>query len=359
MLKKRILIALGTRPELIKLYPIIKELGKSKSFYIKICYTGQHKELVKMSSHILNFKPNFSLNVMKKNQNSIDVVENIFKKIKKILKKYNFQSIIVQGDTTTAMAVALAGFYLKKKIYHVEAGLRTHDINDPFPEEGNRKIISQISSIHFAPTNLSRKNLITEGTKNKIYVTGNTVIDTLIEISKKYNIKKNEDKIILCTIHRNENINKNIKIILASLLKIAKDNPDWKIIWPYHLNPIIKKKLKKFVNKRENLLIINSLDYLSFLKFFFKCSLVISDSGGLQEEAAYLGKYVFIMRRKTERPEIIINNLGEILNVNKELIVNKINIFLRKKKWKKIKPSNCFGNGNSAKKIVSILEKIK
>jgi len=357
MLKKKILITLGTRPELIKLFPLIKSLSVSKKFIVKTCYTGQHKELVKMSSKLFEFEPEFSLNIMKKSQNSVDIVKNIFSKFENINKKFNFESIIVQGDTTTAMAAALASFYLKKKIIHIESGLRTGDINDPFPEEANRKIISQIATLHFAPTKGAKNNLIKEGIKSKnIFVVGNTVIDTLKIFFNKHKIIQNEKNIILCTLHRSENIEKNIEIVINSLLKIAKKNPSWKIIWPHHPNPIIKKKLKKILNKKNNLIILNPLSYSDFIKVFKECRLVISDSGGIQEEASYLGKYVFIMRKKTERPEVIVNKTAKILNFNKNEIEDEINKFIKDKKWQKIKSSNCFGIGNTSKKIRKILE---
>lgn len=357
MLKKKILITLGTRPELIKLYPLIKSMRNSKRFLVKTCYTGQHRELVKMSSKIFDFDPDFSLNIMKESQSSIEIVKNIFNKFEKIKDRYNFESIIVQGDTTTAMSAALAAFYLKKEIIHIEAGLRTKDINDPFPEEGNRKIISQIASLHFAPTKIAKNNLIEEGIKSKnIFIVGNTVIDTLKIISKKYKIKTSKENIVLCTIHRSENIKKNINIIIESLLAIAKENPDWKIIWPHHPNPVIKKKLGKIFNKQKNLVILNSLNYLDFLKVLKKCKIIVSDSGGVQEEATYLGKYVFIMRKSTERPEVLNNKIGEILSFNKTLIVEKINRFIKKEKWLKIKASNCFGIGNSSQIIHKILK---
>jgi UDP-N-acetylglucosamine 2-epimerase (non-hydrolysing) len=358
-MQKKILITLGTRPELIKLYPLIKLIKVSKNFSVKTCYTGQHRELVKMSSKIFNFSPDFSLNIMKESQSSLDIVENIFNKFKKICHKYNFESIIVQGDTTSAMSAALAAFYLKKNIIHIEAGLRTKNIYDPFPEEANRKIISQIASLHFSPTKLAKINLIKEGIENKrIFVVGNTVIDTLKTISNKYRIKNKNKNIILCTIHRSENINKNIDTIINSLLKIAEKNRDWKIIWPFHPNPIIKKKLQKIIGKQNNLLILNSLNYLDFTRILKESKLIISDSGGIQEEAAYLGKYIFIMRMSTERPEVLKKN-GQILGFNEKIIIKKIESFIKKKKWNKIKPSNCFGRGNSAKKIINILENIK
>ena len=359
MLKKKILITLGTRPELIKLYPLIKSMYDSKNFLVKTCYTGQHKELVKMSSKIFDFKPEFSLNIMKTNQNSVDIVKNIFSKFEKINSRFNFESIIIQGDTTTAMAAALAAFYFKKKVIHVEAGLRTKNINDPFPEEANRKIISQIASIHFAPTKIAKDNLIKEGIKNKnIFVVGNTVIDTLKIISKKYKINQEEKNTILCTIHRNENLKKNIDIIINSLLEIAKKNPSWKIIWPLHPNPVIKKKLKKILNKKKNLKVLNPLNYFDFIKTLKESRIIISDSGGIQEEASYLGKYVFIMRKNTERPEVIINRTGKILDFNKKVIVDQINKFIKDKKWLKINSSNCFGTGNTSQKIHKILKKV-
>lgn len=357
MLKKNFLITIGTRPELIKLYPLIKSMRNSKNFQIKICYTGQHKELVKMSLKIFDFNPDYSFNIMKKGQSSLDIVENIFKKFKKITKKYDFDGIIVQGDTTTAMSAALAAFYLKKKIIHIEAGLRTNNIYDPFPEEANRKIISQIASLHFAPTKIAKSNLIKEGIKGKnIFVVGNTVIDALKIIAKKFEINQNEKNIVLCTLHRSENIKKNIDIMIDSLVEIAKKNLDWKIIWPQHPNPMIKKKLKKILNKQKNLLILNSLNYVDFIKTLKECKLIISDSGGIQEEASYLGKYVFIMRKNTERPEAIINRTGIILNFKKKIIVDQINKFIKDKKWLSIKSSNCFGAGNASPKIHNILK---
>jgi UDP-N-acetylglucosamine 2-epimerase (non-hydrolysing) len=356
---KNILILAGTRPEIIKLAPLFIELKKNKSFLTDLCLTGQHRELAKLASKVFNLKINFNFNVMKHNQDLSLLSASILKKTYFFFKKRKYGAIIVQGDTTSAMIAALAGFYNKIKIFHVEAGLRTFNKDDPFPEETNRKLISQIADYHFSPTKLNRSNLIKEGIKKKnIFITGNTVIDSLNFIKKKFKIKNKSKKQIICTIHRRENQGKKLELFCSNILKISKIYKDWKFIFVTHPNPRVKVIVKRYFNNVDNILMKNSMNYQNFIRHLAESSFVISDSGGIQEECAFLGKYIFIVRDSTERPEIISVNLGRILNIYNKNFTNIIQTSINKKTWLNKKKSLCYGDGNSRLYIANIISEL-
>lgn len=365
---KKILIIFGTRPEAIKLSPVIKRLRNEKIFEILVCSTGQHNEMLKQVLNVFKITVDVNLSLMKNNQDLNDLTSAALSKLKKVLKDFKPDLLIVQGDTTTAFAAALSAFYFKIKIAHVEAGLRSHDNYSPFPEEGNRKIISVLSDFHFAPTESSKINLITEGIeKKKIIVTGNTVIDSLMELKKRlagFNSKKLsflpkeffKKKFILITLHRREKFGSKFLSILNNLNNIASKHADYNFIYPIHLNPNIKVPAKQILGNTPNIILSPPLDYLSFIFLMSKCYFIISDSGGIQEECFVFKKPVIVLRDKTERMEAVHagyaflsdeKNLDEIFNlVDKKL---RLNLYLFKGK-------NPFGDGKASLRINNFLK---
>lgn len=352
-LKKKILFFVGTRPELIKLYPLIKVLKKEKkNFDIKVCFTNQHKELINSSLKLFKLKPDFKLDIMKKNQSIEYVTENLLNKITKLFKNKFFPDLVfVQGDTNTAFGASLISFYNKIKIAHIEAGLRTHKKYEPFPEETLRQMISKLADYHFTPTKFSKRNLANEGILKNVFVVGNTVIDALklsIKNKKKTKIKK---KFALITIHRREHLNDKIKNIINEINKISEANINIEFIWPIHPNPKIKILIDKF--KNDKIKIKKHMSYEQFTNMLLNCEFVCSDSGGIQEECAYLGKKIFILRNVTERPEVLKNN-GELIKLGKISLSKRVNSFLKKRG--RIKKNYIFGNGNAAIKILKIIK---
>ncbi len=350
-LKKKILFFIGTRPELIKLYPLIYYFKKEKKlFNTKVCFTNQHKELINSSLNIFKLKPDFQLRIMKQNQSLEFVTENLLKKVKKIYDKQFLPDLIfVQGDTNTAFGASLVSFYNKIKIAHVEAGLRTHNKYEPFPEEVFRQMISKLADYHFTPTEISKKNLINEGIIKNIYVVGNTVIDALKFL--KINKVQFKKKFALITIHRREHLNSKIKNIIFEINKISNANKNIDFIWPIHPNP----KIIKYINKYKNTKIIikKHMNYNQFISMLRMCEFVCTDSGGIQEECSYLGKKIFILRNYTERPEVLFNN-GELIKLDKISLSKRVNSYL--KKGQKIKRNFIFGRGNTSKKIIKIIK---
>ena len=322
----KVLIIFGTRPEAIKMAPLVKEFKKHCEFDTKVCVTAQHREMLDQVLEIFDIKPDYDLNIMKKNQDLYDVTSNILLEIKKVFDNFRPDYVFVHGDTTTTFASSLAAFYKQIKICHVEAGLRTHDIYNPFPEEANRVLTSKLTKFHFAPTNKAMQNLLNENVnKNSILVTGNSVIDALFwvldKINNDLNLEKEiyeklqnfldnkidikRDKFILVTAHRRENFGGGIKNICIALETLAKYNPNINFIYPVHLNPNIKKPVFEILGKISNIHLINPLDYLEFSYLMNLSYLVLTDSGGIQEEAPSLGKPVLVLRNTTERPEAI------------------------------------------------------
>ncbi len=379
-IKKKIIIVFGTRPEAIKLAPVIHELKKNqKDFLCKVCITAQHREMLDQILKIFEIKPDIDLNLMKKKQSLSDITALIIKSMQKVFEKFKPDLVIVHGDTTTSFATSLVCFYNNIKLAHVEAGLRTNNLNKPFPEEFNRQIISKLSSIHFAPTYQNKKNLLLEGVSPKnIYVTGNSVIDALfwiqrkIDSNKSYNQKLKQkldqilkfdwinDSYILITGHRRENFGKGFSDICKALKELSLKYPKIHFIYPVHLNPNVKNYVLKILKNKKNIHLIPPQEYEMFILLLKYSLLIMTDSGGIQEEAPSFGKFVLVMRDVTERPEAIKTGLVKLVGTNKTNIIKNVSflidncIFNSKKK----NTSNPYGNGNSSIKIVKIIKNL-
>ena len=367
MKKKKILTVLGTRPEVIKLAPVIAELKKHNSRLIsKVVLTGQHRTMVEQFLDLFAIKPDYDLDIMLKNQTLFDVSSRCLTRIHSVLEKEKPDLILVQGDTTTAFIAALAAFYLKIPTGHVEAGLRTYDKYRPFPEEINRQLLSVIADLHFAPTKMARGNLLKEGIDSKrIFMTGNTVIDALHSIAKKdFKIKdeqiKNIDfenkKVILVTAHRRESFGGPFKEICFALKEISEsDNVE--IIYPVHLNPNVQDPVRKALGSKRNIHLLNPLDYETFVYLLRNCYLVLSDSGGVQEEAPAFGKPILVMREVTERPEGVKSGVAKLVGMDTERIVieTKKLLFSKSAYNKMAKAVNPYGDGHAAERIVKVI----
>ena len=373
---KKILLIFGTRPEAIKMLPIYLEIKKQNLFDPIICLTGQHKELISPVMEIFAVTENHNLRVMKENQNLFSLSTNIMIGLENILIKEQPNLVLVHGDTTSSTIAALSSFYLKIPIAHIEAGLRSFNAYSPFPEEMNRNLTSKLASYHFSPTNTSKNNLIHEGIiEKKIFVTGNTGIDALKYIlNKKNQADLNDDvgyalsktsrgkKIILITGHRRENFGENFKNILFAIKELAVKFPDIDFVYPMHLNPNIRKPIQEVFASLDlkNLYFIEPLNYIDFVLFMQKSYLILTDSGGVQEEAPSLGKPVLVMRENTERPEGISAGTCLLVGSDRKLIVDKISDLIEDKDFynKMSSIKNPYGDGNSSKLIVNHIKDI-
>jgi len=364
-MKFKILIIFGTRPEIIKLAPVIHEFKKhGKRAECKTVFTGQHMEMAKELFPIFDIEPDYNLNLMTKNQSLISLSSKCMVKLQKVFNKEKPDLIIVQGDTNTAFISALTAFYNKIKVAHVEAGLRTYNKFSPFPEEINRKLLSVVSDFNFVPTKLNKENLIKENyNKNKIYITGNTVIDSLNYIVKNKKLLKNKYKkrTILVTAHRRESFGKEFENICYALQDIARQI-DVDIVYPVHLNPNVQKSVNKILSNINNIHLIKSLDYLSFTSLLKNSYLILTDSGGIQEEAPAFKKPVLVMRNTTERKEGIKNGVAKLIGTKRQSIVHEtLKLLLNKNEYKKMQKSkNPYGDGKSSVRIVkNLLENLK
>jgi len=375
---KKILFIFGTRPEAIKMVPIIKELQNSKIFNFEVCITAQHREMLDQVLDLFDIKANYDLNIMKPNQDLFDITSNILLKLKKVLLKSKPSIVLVHGDTTTTLSASLAAFYLQIPIGHIEAGLRTYDLASPFPEEANRQLTSRLSSFHFAPTQESYENLLKENIdKSKLFITGNTVIDTLMMVKDKiHNSKSIQNKLhnsiqtngylltnkkfILVTGHRRENFGDGFKNICLALKKLALNNPNIDILYPLHLNPNVKNIVHQYLDEIQNIYLISPQDYEPFVYLMSRSYIILTDSGGIQEEAPSLGKPILVMRDTTERPEAIKAGTVKLVGTNQELIVKCTQELLDDKDIynKMAQTQNPYGDGHSSKKIIDILEKV-
>jgi len=369
--KKNILFILGTRPEAIKLFSVIAALSKDSNFKVKVCLTSQH---IQMLSPIVNFfkiKADFNLKIMRKHQDLYDITINVLKSIKSILNKAKPDLVIVQGDTTTAFTAALAAFYEKIPVAHVEAGLRTNMKYLPFPEEINRSCISVLADIHLAPTLEAKKNLLKLGIKSKfIFVTGNTVIDSLLFTAKKIqksipvffkkiNSKYENCKVILVTGHRRENFGKAFKDICSALKEVALKYPKVVIVYPVHLNPNVRKPVFKILGGIKNIYLIEPLNYPDFIWLLNRSYFVVTDSGGVQEEAPSLGKPVLVMREVTERPEGIRKGAVKLVGSSPRKIVKNISLLISDKNQycKMARVRNIYGDGKASQRIKNIIKR--
>jgi UDP-N-acetylglucosamine 2-epimerase (non-hydrolysing) len=369
MKRKKVLFIFGTRPEAIKMAPIVLECLAQNSLETKVCITGQHKEMLQQVLDFFQIVPDYDLSLMQHNQTLFDLTANALKGIESILNQYDADVILVQGDTTTAMVGALAGFYKKIPVAHVEAGLRSGDIYSPFPEEVNRRIISSICTFHFVPTEMSYNNLIKENHRDHIYLTGNSVIDALLlgvqkvrnapEIADEFIFLDTSKKIILVTAHRRESFGEPFVQICNALLEIATRHPDVQIIYPVHLNPNVQEVVHNTLSALQNVFLIKPVSYPQLIWLLDKSYLVLTDSGGIQEEAPSLGKPVLVMREVTERMEGVEAGTALLVGTRKDAIVEATNLLLTDKHayQKMAKAVNPYGDGTSGKKIVSILIK--
>lgn len=366
----KILFFFGTRPEAIKLAPLIKELRKYPDrFNIRVCVSAQHREMLDQVLNFFEIRPDCDLNIMKQNQDLFDITSGILKGIKKVISDFRPDWLIVQGDTTTTFVGSLAAFYEKIKIAHIEAGLRSFNKYSPFPEEVNRVLTTHLSDVHFAPTNEARENLLREGIPSEtILVVGNTSIDALFFCLEKISKEKFEDsqifkgvdfnkRIILVTGHRRESFGKPFEDICNALREIALKN-DVEIIYPVHLNPNVRKPVFSILKGLKNVHLIEPLDYPSFVWIMNRSYLILTDSGGVQEESPSLGKPVLVMRDVTERNEGVEAGAARVVGTNREMIVNEtIRLLTNKKEYEVMAKSvNPYGDGKACKRIRQFLE---
>ena len=369
----KILAVFGTRPEAIKMSPVICAL--ENNFDVKICVTAQHRQMLDQVLELFEITPDYDLNIMQSGQDLFDITSNVLIGIKKVLQIERPDIVLVHGDTTTSMATAMAAFYLQIPVGHVEAGLRTYDIYSPFPEELNRQITSRIAALHFAPTKIARQNLLDEKVlDSQIYVTGNTVIDALLSMVKKARIidfsdiilkrmpflaKENSSipRIILVTGHRRENFGVGFEEICHALSFIANENPNIQIIYPVHLNPNVREPVNRILSNLNNIHLVEPMEYLTFIKLMDLSYLILTDSGGIQEEAPSLGKPVLVMRNNTERLEAVEVGAVKLVGTNANEIVKAVNQLLSDSDFymQMSKASNPYGNGEASAIICDIL----
>ncbi len=383
--KQKIMLVFGTRPEAIKMCPLIKEFQKYPDvFKITICVTGQHRELLDQVLKLFEITPDYDLNIMKQGQDLYDITSRVLLGMRDILKEVQPDLVLVHGDTTTSMASALAAYYQQISVGHIEAGLRTCNIYSPWPEEINRQITGRIAKYNFAPTMLSRENLLKENIdESKIFVIGNTVIDALYmmiskikndlkiceELNKEifdagYDINriKTGRKLVLITGHRRENFGEGFINILMALKTLIKKYQNVDFVYPMHLNPNVRNPINKVfgseLKEYNNIFFIESLEYLQFIYLMEKCSIVLTDSGGIQEEAPGLGKPVLVMRNTTERPEALKAGTVKLVGTDQSLIIEEVSKLIDNREYyeKMSKAINPYGDGLSCSRIVKILK---
>lgn len=382
---KKIMLVFGTRPEAIKMAPLVKEFQKyPERFETIVCVTGQHREMLDQVLHIFEITPDYDLNIMKQGQDLYDVTARVLTGMRDILKKAQPDVVLVHGDTTTSTAAALAAFYQQIPVGHVEAGLRTHNIYSPWPEEMNRQITGRIATYHFAPTPLSRQNLLAEGVKEEqITVTGNTVIDALYMVVDKIKHDKSLDteleallknvgydvnrlsggkKLVLITGHRRENFGDGFIHMCTAIKDLTQKFPEVDFVYPMHLNPNVRKPIHEVFGENlsnlGNMFFIEPLEYLSFVYLMEKSTIVLTDSGGIQEEAPGLGKPVLVMRDTTERPEALEAGTVKLVGTNYERIVHEVSALIDEQEYydRMSKAVNPYGDGKACQRIVYSLQ---
>jgi len=376
---KKVLLVFGTRPEAIKMAPLVKEFEKHNDVESKVCVTAQHREMLDQVLDMFEIVPDYDLNLMKPGQDLYDITSNVLLGMKDVLSDFNPDVVLVHGDTTTTSATSLSAFYQKIKVGHVEAGLRTGDIYSPWPEEVNRQITGVLANYHFAPTTTSKDNLLKENkSEGNILVTGNTVIDALFltlekiennkelknsiisNINEQYTLDDNK-KLILVTGHRRENFGQGFINICEALKTLALNNPDIDIVYPVHLNPNVQKPVKELLSDVSNVHLIAPLQYETFLYLMSKSYFIITDSGGVQEEAPSLGKPVLVMRDTTERPEALEAGTVKLVGTDSEMIIKEAQVLLDDDmEYEKMsKAHNPYGDGKAREKIVKYIKGIE
>jgi UDP-N-acetylglucosamine 2-epimerase (non-hydrolysing) len=373
---KKIMVVFGTRPEAIKLAPVIQALKNEKDFKVIVCSTGQHREMLQQVLSIFDLIVDEDLDLMKNDQTLFDITAHSLTKLQSAIEKHEPDILMVQGDTTTAFTSALAAFYKKIMIAHVEAGLRSYDLFNPYPEEANRRFISVISNFNFVPTADSKENLLKEGfNPDSIFVTGNTVVDSLLQIKEKLDkpeletgIKNNLEskygrnifnrKFILITLHRREKFGRELEELLKTLKELADKYLDYNFIYPVHLNPNVINPVRNVLGKTENFILAEPMDYLHFLYVMSRCYFIMSDSGGVQEECYVFNKPIIVMRDVTERNEAVKAGYAFLTGSNREKIFSQFQEidFKLKNGFNFISTENPFGDGKASKRIVDILK---
>lgn len=359
----KVMVVFGTRPEAIKMCPLVKELRKHKNIQTVVCVSGQHKEMLQQVLNVFGVIPNYNLDVMIPQQTLFDITILVLSKMKEILELENPDLVLVHGDTTTAYATALASFYLQIPVGHVEAGLRTYDVTSPFPEEYNRQSIDSVSQVLFAPTEETKQNLIRENKNaNRIFVTGNTVIDALrTTVNSNYqhdHLKWAEgDRLVLVTAHRRENLGKPMMNMFRAIRRMVEQVRDIKVIYPVHLNPAVREMADKYLDGCDRIRLIEPLDVIDFHNFMAHSYLILTDSGGVQEEAPSLGKPVLVMRDTTERPEGVKAGTLRLVGTREENIYNTcIELLNDRKQYLTMSHAvNPYGDGHASEKIVRVI----
>jgi UDP-N-acetylglucosamine 2-epimerase (non-hydrolysing) len=372
MFKKKILVVFGTRPEAIKMAPLVKALTADKRFISKVCVTAQHREMLDQVLQLFQITPDYDLNLMKPGQELTDISCGILNGLRPILRDFSPDYMLVHGDTTTTFSSTLAAYYQQIKVGHVEAGLRTGNIYSPWPEEGNRKLTSVLADIHFAPTEASRKNLVDENIDSKnIVITGNTVIDALFDVihafktdielkaslENKFSFLNVSKRMVLITGHRRENFGDGFEQICKSISLMAEKFPDVEYVYPVHLNPRVREPVNRLLSKLDNVFLIEPLDYLPFVYLMNQAYILLTDSGGIQEEAPSLGKPVLVMRDVTERPEAVDAGTVKLVGTSVEKITAELSELLNNEvAYAAMSFShNPYGDGEASKRICDAL----
>lgn len=370
---KKILIIFGTRPEAIKMAPLVIKFKESNEFIVKVCVTAQHREMLDQVLNFFKIETDYDLDLMKPNQNLYQLTSDIIIKMKPVLDDFNPDFVFVHGDTTTSFAASLAAFYNKSKVCHIEAGLRTYEKLSPYPEEINRQLTSKIADYHFTPTILAKSNLLSENIpEDSIIITGNTVIDSLLmsleliennleeKISNKFSWLSTTNKIVLITGHRRENFGQGFINICQAINEIATKHEDITIIYPVHLNPNVQKPVNDILGNIPNVILIPPLPYEEFLWLMKKAYIIITDSGGIQEEAPSLGKPVLVTRETTERPEALASGTIKLVGTDKALIISEVDSLLDNVEYynKMSNASNPYGDGKSCQRILNFIKNI-
>lgn len=360
---KKVMLVFGTRPEAIKMCPLVNELKKRKNIETIVCVTGQHRQMLDQVLEAFTVVPDYDLSIMKDKQTLFDVTVNILERIKTVLEEVKPDVVLVHGDTSTTFVTALACFYLQIPVGHVEAGLRTYNIYSPYPEEFNRQAVSIISQYNFAPTELSKQNLLKEGKNPKsIYVTGNTAIDALkTTVRADYTHPEldwaNDSRLIMITAHRRENLGEPMRHMFKAIRRVMDEHPDVKAIYPIHMNPVVREIANEYLGDDDRIHIIEPLDVLDFHNFLSRSYLILTDSGGIQEEAPSLGKPVLVMRDTTERPEGIAAGTLKLVGTEEETIYKEFSRLLSDKDEYEAmsKASNPYGDGHACERIADVL----
>lgn len=367
---RKVMVIYGTRPEAIKLAPVIKALEKDPILEPIVVVTGQHREMLDQVNEVFGLSPNVDLNIMSHGQTLNRIAGDVIAKIDEVLAEYQPGAVLVQGDTTTVLGAAIASFNRKVPVVHLEAGLRSGDINSPFPEEANRKLVSQIANVHLAPTEVSRANLLAEGVLDQnIFVIGNTVIDALqwaVSQPCAHSIPGLEEsrienkRMLLVTTHRRENLGEKMVSIGRAMKRLALAHPNLIVVWPAHMNPEVRSYIAPEIENVENIITIEPVNYGEFARLISKSDIVITDSGGIQEEAPSLGKPVMVLRENTERPEAVAAGTVRLIGTDADTIVEEVSRIVNDEKAydAMAKAVNPYGDGRSAGRSIAIIRKL-